>query len=219
MPKSQNVLYSETASGKTYGMLLLIASLVLCIVGFFLHVVLFLAGMIGFVVGLTWFSVGLYNKVVLTADTLQVGQHKLAITEIDPTFGVIPQEDHQAAGGDPVTSIFNPATRKGVRQVGGGYDQPAWMKVVIIRLKNGQTQAITSKNRDAFIAALRSAIKSSKSRKYAAPGGASIAPSYLVVIPIGVITRTLVKALRISGINRIFGGDYREGQECTIKSY
>lgn len=155
---ANNILYSEGTKTGIYALLIGIGSLLLMVAGAFVHPLPFVIGLLGIPVAVTVFSVGLYSKLVLTEETLQVGNKTLPLRDIDKTYGVLTEQQAAAAADNSPADSTGKGANKDL--FGGAYGRPLWMSVVVIRLKNGTLGTIATQNRTAFTAALKQALGS-----------------------------------------------------------
>ncbi|MFG1822992.1 hypothetical protein ACGFIJ_10955 [Microbispora bryophytorum] len=83
--------------------------------------------------GLVSLSKRRYNAITLTSRTLRVGRHTLPVADI---------------------SLHPPATSRGPRLLGGGYDIPVGMQAVELGGRGGERYRVAVMNPQAFLAAL-----------------------------------------------------------------
>lgn len=90
--------------------------------------------------GLVSLSKRRYNIITLTSRTLRVGRHTIPVADI---------------------TLHPPATSRGPRLLGGGYDVPLGMQAVEFGGRGGEHYLVATKNPQAFLAALTRVIDES----------------------------------------------------------
>ncbi len=108
----------------------------------------------------------IYNRIQIDAQKLRVGREHIPLSEIDPASVQTASDRTPGAAQRYVTSLatidaplpgLHSADQGTPRLVGGGWGVPMGMDSVVIRTLQGGQLCIATRNRTAFLAALRQA--------------------------------------------------------------
>ncbi len=149
--------YTEWSRCTALGLLILVVSVVLCVIGFFTNVGLFVVGLLGMsFVHPLGFSFGRYNKVLVSKDLLVVGRDVVPLGDLDSAFGAKPQDMALTPGQRQMLEVVTPRRYKSseLAMLGGSWAKPFGTKLVVIRRKNGTFDAIATRHDDELVGAL-----------------------------------------------------------------
>lgn len=163
MAISSNVIYEETAvpGGRRTVMGVLGAAALAVPISVMLNLwgLFWLAVLIVLIGGILFLSLHLYSSIRVTADELVVGRDRLALTALDPAFGVQPGE---RALPDEVRASLEVGLsnrRDDVHILGGAWGRPktgsGWL---VIQERSGQRHVVASRHADELADVLLSRI-------------------------------------------------------------